>query len=215
MLTVIFDMDGVLFDSERLDMDCWKKIAKVRGLENIEVPLRASIGANRASVIENLHKQYGNDFDAEDFIGAATVLFDEYVAEKGMPIKPFAKECLSRLKENGARVGLASSTNVERVKKQLTDTGLIKYFDDVVGGGMYKKGKPDPEVFLTSCERLKGNPATTFVIEDSFNGIRAAFAAGMKPVMVPDLLTPNEEITSMCHKIFTNLKEAYTYILQE
>ena len=77
---------------------------------------------------------------------------------------------------------------------------------------MYKKGKPDPEIFLMSCGRLGGIPDKTIVIEDSYNGIRAAFAAGMRPVMVPDLIMPDDEMKEKAWKIFENLKEVAEFL---
>ncbi|MCR5521369.1 MAG: HAD family hydrolase, partial [Lachnospiraceae bacterium] len=116
------------------------------------------------------------------------------------------------LKEAGFKLALASSTNIDRVKRQLAETHLLGYFDEVIGGGMFKKSKPDPEVFLLACEKIGANPAETYVIEDSYNGIRAAHAGGMLPIMVPDLVQPDEEIRSMCHKVMKDLSEVLVYL---
>ena len=192
MDTIIFDMDGVLFDSENLDKKVWYDLAEQYRIKNIKQAFEECIGT---------------DMSGAEFRRRTLVMFDEYVEKFGMPLKYYAGECLNSLKNKGYKIGLASSTPIERVKPQLTATGLIGYFDDIVGGGMFKHGKPDPEIFLMSCERLKGIPSESIVIEDSYNGIRAAYAAGMKPIMVPDVLGPDKEMEEKAWKILPNLKE--------
>jgi HAD superfamily hydrolase (TIGR01509 family) len=231
--TVIFDMDGVLFDSESLDKKVWIDLAEQYGVTDILEAFAECIGTPDSNIISvldryielskelgTLEETYVTDavtgekhlLNGAEFRRQSLVVFDKYVEEQGMPLKYYAAECLAALKEKGYKLGLASSTPVERVVPQLTDTKLIGYFDDVVGGGMYKKGKPDPEIFLMSCERLGGIPDKTIVIEDSYNGIRAAFAAGMRPVMVPDLIMPDDEMKEKAWKIFENLKEVAEFL---
>ena len=210
MDTIIFDMDGVLFDSENLDKKVWYDLAEQYRIKNIKQAFEECIGTpdtNIISVLDRYLKESGTDMSGAEFRRRTLVMFDEYVEKFGMPLKYYAGECLNALKNKGYKIGLASSTPIERVKPQLTATGLIGYFDDIVGGGMFKHGKPDPEIFLMSCERLKGIPSESIVIEDSYNGIRAAYAAGMKPIMVPDVLGPDKEMEEKAWKILPDLKE--------
>jgi len=211
--TVIFDMDGVLLDSEALDHKCWYEIADENGLKEIDDVFFKTIGRTEDACIRLLKDKYGEDFDGAWFRAATLARFDEKVEHDGMPVKPFAAECLKGLKDAGFKLALASSTNIDRVKRQLSYTHLIGYFDEVIGGGMFKKSKPDPEVFLLACSRLNADPAKTYVIEDSFNGIRAAHAGGMLPIMVPDLVQPDSEICGYCHRVFGNLREVMEYLL--
>lgn len=205
MKTVIFDMDGVIFDSENLDRDCWREAAKEFGIDRIDEILYKCIGSSSESINKRLKEFYGQEFDAEGFRAETYRLFDDYVETKGMPLKAGIRELLDYLHTAGWKIGLASSTSYDRVKRQLTDTGLVGYFDDIVGGGMFERGKPDPEIFLLSCSRLGGIPEETFVIEDSYNGIRAGFAAGMKTIMVPDLLEPDKEMEEKSRYIIRDL----------
>ena len=122
-------------------------------------------------------------------------------------MKPGVNELLEFLSENGIKTALASSTKTETVKNQLRDAGILKYFTVVVGGDMVSHSKPNPEIFLQAADKLGVDPAKTYIIEDSFNGIKAAYAAGAKPLMVPDMIEPDEEIEKLCHKIFVNLHE--------
>ena len=209
---VIFDMDGVLLDSEVLDHKCWYEIADENGLKEIDDVFFKTIGRTEDACIRLLKDKYGEDFDGAWFRAATLARFDEKAERDGMPVKPYAADCLKGLKDAGYGLALASSTNIDRVKRQLTETGLIGYFDEVIGGGMFKNSKPDPEVFLLACEKLGAVPAETYVIEDSFNGVRAAHAGGMLPIMVPDLVQPDEEILEICHRVCRNLKEVKEYL---
>ena len=239
--TIIFDMDGVLFDSENLDKKVWLQMADEYGIKDIMKAFEECIGTPDSNIVSVLDryiaksginnqtpastlklketvenvKKTGKDesgLTGAEFRSRSLVLFDKYVDEQGMPLKYYAAECLDYLKKKGYQLGLASSTPVDRVKPQLTDTGLIGYFDDIIGGGMFEKGKPDPEIFLKSCERLGSVPEECIVIEDSFNGIRAAYSAGMKPIMVPDIVQPDDEMCTKAWKILPDLK-AVTEIL--
>jgi len=207
--TVIFDMDGVLFDSESLDKKVWIDMAEKYKIKNINEAFAESVGTPDEHIISVLDRYIGLsgcNITGESFRNITLKVFDEYVEKQGMPLKYYAEGCLCSLKKKGYKLGLASSTAIERVRPQLTDTGLIGYFDDIVGGGMFLKGKPDPEIFLKSCSRLGSTPSKTIVIEDSFNGIRAAFSAGMKPIMVPDVLMPDAEMREKAWKILPDLK---------
>ncbi|MCR5725861.1 MAG: HAD family phosphatase [Lachnospiraceae bacterium] len=209
--TVIFDMDGVLFDSEALDKKVWIQTAEKYGIRNILEAFALVLGTPDSNIVSVLDRYIAasgvKGLSGEEFRRETLVEFDRFVETEGMPLKYYAAECLADLKSKGYKLGLASSTPIERVRPQLTDTGLIGYFDDIVGGGMFKNGKPDPEIFLMSCERLGGNPETSIVIEDSYNGIRAAFSAGMRPVMVPDIIGPDDEMKEKAWKILPSLKE--------
>lgn len=203
-------MDGVLFDSENLDRKCWQKCLADFGITDADTVFGKCIGRPLDEAIAILDAEFGVNcpgFDGRTFRGKTMQLFDEYVEKNGMPLKYYAAECLAGLKKAGFTIGLASSTSVTRVVPQLEQTGLFRYFDDIVGGGMFKKGKPDPEIFLMSCERLKGIPSETTVIEDSYNGIRAAHAAGMRPVMVPDVVAPDDEMREKAWKILPDLEK--------
>jgi len=210
--TVVFDMDGVLLDSEALDHICWYEIADENGLKEIDDVFFKTIGRTEDACIRLLRDKYGEDFDGAWFRQATLDRFDEKAERDGMPVKPYAAECLKGLKNAGFKLALASSTNIDRVRRQLTETHLIEYFDEVIGGGMFKKSKPDPEVFLLACSKLGAVPAETYVIEDSYNGIRAAHAGGMLPIMVPDLVQPDDEIRPLCYKVMKDLKEVLEYL---
>ena len=131
----------------------------------------------------------------------------------GVPVKPGAQELLAALKDAGWTIGLASSTYIDSVRKELASTGLLPYFNVVIGGDTVRHSKPAPDIYLLACEKAGAVPSETYAIEDSHNGIRSAHAAGMKPLMVPDLLPADPSIRPLCTAVLPDLKAVQTYLL--
>lgn len=191
---VIFDMDGVIFDSERMVLVCWEKLAEKYHLSRMREAYMPCIGVNDASMKEIMKDFYGRDFPHDAFREEASALFHEMVRQEGLPVKKGVRELLAYLTKRNIPVGLASSTRLALVTEELTAAGLYEYFQAVTGGDQLKRSKPDPDIYLMACEKLGVRPEETYAVEDSYNGIRAAYSAGMMPVMVPDLLQPTEEM---------------------
>lgn len=191
---VIFDMDGVIFDSERMVLVCWEKLAEKYHLSRMREAYMPCIGVNDASMKEIMKDFYGRDFPHDAFREEASALFHEMVRQEGLPVKKGVRELLAYLTKRNIPVGLASSTRLALVTEELTAAGLYEYFQAVTGGDQLKRSKPEPDIYLMACEKLGVRPEETYAVEDSYNGIRAAHSAGMMPVMVPDLLQPTEEM---------------------
>ncbi|MBE6024191.1 MAG: HAD family phosphatase [Cellulosilyticum sp.] len=202
---VVFDMDGILFDTENLYIQCWTQLAEEAQIENIVPVLKECTGTNEKKTHEIIKAHYGEDFDVEYYHRKAKANFIKHIEQYGMPMKPGVHELLSYLKEEGYKIGLASSTKLEMVKAHLKHAGIEHYFQVIVGGDMVKESKPNPEIYLIACQQLGVNPKETIAIEDSLNGIRAAFNAGMKPIMVPDIVAPTKEIEGMLHQKLESL----------
>ncbi|MCR5147435.1 MAG: HAD family phosphatase [Eubacterium sp.] len=209
---VIFDMDGVIFDSERMYIECYKEIAEKYHVDNVEEVCYKCVGVTSEKTVRILKDYYGEDFPVEEYYTEAGKVFKEKYEKNGLPMKPGVRELLSFLKENGIKTALASSTKTEVVKTELGDAGILDFFDEIVGGDMVQRSKPDPDIFLKAAEALGLSPEEVMVIEDSFNGIRAAYAAGMKAVMVPDLLQPDEEIRSKAYRVEKSLLDVRDYL---
>lgn len=214
---VVFDMDGVIFDSERLCLDCWKKIAAENGLENIEDAFRRCIGTSVVETRKILKDYYGEGFDYDRFMKQSSVMFHEAEEKSGLPVMKGVKEILDALadmrrKDPEIKLGLASSTRLATVTRQLKTGGFYDYFDEVIGGDQLEKSKPEPDIYLMACEKLGVRPQDAYAIEDSFNGIRAAYAAGMHPVMVPDMIAPDDEMKQKSEYIAKDLIEAMNYL---
>lgn len=192
--TVIFDMDGVIFDTERLVLSCWEKIAEKYHLQGIREVFIPCIGTNRVRTKEIVLDAYGADFPYDAFREEASVLFGEVIGRQGMPVKKGVRELLEYLRQENVSMAVASSTRLEAVTQELKQAGLYTYFKVVVGGDQLKRSKPEPDIYLMACEKMEVSPACAYAVEDSYNGIRSAHSAGMKPIMVPDMLPATEEM---------------------
>lgn len=191
---IIFDMDGVIFDSEKIVFHCWEKAGKRYGLSNIWETYVKVIGVNTAETKAIVLEAYGEDFDYEKFSAEASMLFYETADKAGLPVKKGVRELLSYLKEKQIPLGLASSTEQVIVEAELKQAGLFHFFSVIVGGDLLKRSKPEPDIYLMACEKMGVEPRDAYAIEDSHNGIRSAYAAGMSPIMVPDMLEATEEM---------------------
>lgn len=211
MHAVIFDMDGVLFDTERICEKSWMAAAKKRGLSGMEEVFSRCIGQNENGSRSVVLGAYGEDFDYPGFRKEASAYFWEYIEKDGLPMMKGVREILDWLKQNGWRVGLASSTKQASVENHLARAGIREYFETLVTGDMVEHSKPQPDIYLLACSKLGTEPGETYAVEDSPNGIRSARAAGMLPLMVPDMLPPDEEMRALSHRIFRDLVEVLEY----
>ena len=209
---VIFDMDGVIFDSERLVIECWETIAKKYNIPGIvEICMRVQ-GNNREETGKRFREKYGNDFPYEAYKKEVSALFRHLYGGGRLPLKPGVAEILKELKRKDIPLALASSTRTDIVKLELDEARLLQYFDAVLGGDMVSRSKPEPDIFLAAAEAVGAVPANCYVLEDSFNGIRAAYRAGMHPVMVPDMQQPTDEIRRLAEAVVENLLVALDYL---
>ena len=201
---VIFDMDGVIFDSEQAQMECWEALAETLELPGIRDVYISICGTTREETCRIMKEAYGADFPFEELNRKAYEMRDLRYAD-GLPLKEGIRELLDFLKENQIKIALATSTYGERARKELEDVGLLSYFDVLVTGEMAEKSKPDPEIFLKAIHLLGVPAASCMIIEDSMNGIRAAAKTGAEAVLVPDLKQPDAEIRELCDRIYPSL----------
>ena len=201
---IIFDMDGVILDSESISDITWRKAAEEKGLSVNDEILNACRGSNKNDTIQTLKKYYGSNFDSEAFLERTSELFHEIEEKDGIPLLPYAKEILEYLKPR-YRLSLASSTRGPTVERQLRAAGVIDFFETRTTGEMVEHSKPNPEIYLMACKSIGMNPEDCAAVEDSLNGIRSAYAADLKPVMVIDKVQPTDEIRKMCCNIFDSL----------
>lgn len=211
MKAVVFDMDGVLFDTERVCMESWVAVAEKNGLPDMEEIFPRCIGRNANDSKKIVLEAYGQDFDYDTFRREASDWFWKYIREKGLPVMTGVHEILAWLKEEGWITGLASSTKRSSVEDHLEQAGIKEYFQTIVTGDMVEHSKPLPDIYLMACRNLGVEPHLAYAVEDSPNGIRSAYAAGMCPLMVPDMLQPDDEISHMSHRIFRDLTEVMEF----
>ena len=212
---IVFDMDGVIFYSERKVVECWTVVAEKYGIKDIEKLCRMCLGTNSAETKRIALEFYGADFPYDEYKGEASALYFERYSDGRLPMKPYVKELLEYLKERGLKIALASSTRRAVVVSQLENAGILPYFDKVVCGDMVSHSKPHPEIFLKACEELSVAPECAIAIEDSYNGIRSAHAAGMRPIMVPDMAEPTEEMEKLAEVVLPSLNEVIGYLEKE
>lgn len=212
---VVFDMDGVIFDSERAVMDCWIALAAKYGIKDIEQAVLACTGTTMTRTREIMLERYGADFPYDDYAKEASVMYHERYDGGRLPMKKGVRELLELLKQNDKKIALASSTRRQTVENQLRDANILSYFDAVVCGDMVARSKPAPDIFLEACECIGVAPHKAYAIEDSYNGIRAAHAGKLRPIMVPDLLPADDEMRRLAETVQEDLLEVGRYLLGE
>ncbi|CDC39591.1 hAD hydrolase family IA variant 3 [Butyrivibrio sp. CAG:318] len=209
---VVFDMDGVIFDSERAVMQCWEEVASRHNIPNIEKAILACTGTTMVRTREIMLNLYGADFPYDEYARESSAIFHSRYDGGRLPMKPGVKELLTFLKEHDKKIALASSTRQQVVTDELRDAGVIEYFDRIICGDMVSRSKPAPDIFLKACEELNISPSDSYAIEDSYNGIRAAHAGGLHPIMVPDLLPADEEMQSLAEIVLPSLTSVMEYL---
>ena len=202
---VIFDMDGIIFDSERAVYRGWQDVAAKHGFSDLDTVYMKCIGCIEPVTKAYFLEFYGPDFPYDEYRSEQSRSYHEMYDGGRLPLKPGIRELLEYLKEEGIPAAVASSTRTELVENQIRDAGLAQYFKVILGGESIERSKPAPDIFLKAAEMMGTEARSTFVIEDSYNGIRAAHAGGMIPVMVPDMMPPNDEMREKARYIFNDL----------
>ena len=209
---VIFDKDGTLHDTEKVYHRAWRAAAEQTGVPDITDFIALCTGTNAHQTAILWQDFYGDAYDFPSFWALRDTLYDQIIEKDGLPIKEGAYELLDYLQANDIKIGLATSTNAERVNRHLELSDMQKYFDAVVTGDTVPNGKPAPDIFLIAAERMGTDPAQSMGVEDSFNGVRAVRAAGMYTVMVPDMIAPTDEILGLCDACPKTLTDIITII---
>jgi len=211
---VLFDMDGVIFDTERVYLEHWIKIFKKYGYEMKKEVYVSVMGRGRENVMKTFLEIYGESLPIVQMYKEKDELLVQAIEDGQVPMKPGAKEILNLLKENNIKIGLATSAKRDRMMMQLKMGKIENEFDAIVCGDDITNSKPDPEIFLKAAEKLSVHPEYCVVVEDSSSGIKAAYSAEMMALHVEDLKKADEEILKHCHKNFKNLFEIGEYLIQ-
>ncbi len=210
---VIFDMDGVIIDSEQLIQRLMIQLGVERGLDRtmLEKATRNSLGVNRV-VEKKMYEEMFPGIDYDELHGSMGKVYWEHLYAGKLPLKPGVVELLTWLKEHDYYVALATSTKEATAREELELLGVLPYFDTLTCGDMLKKSKPEPDIYLMACDSLGIQPEGSFAVEDSYNGVRSASSAGLTTIMVPDLIGPDEEMNRLADVILPSLFDVITYL---
>ncbi len=194
---VIFDMDGLILDTEKLLVKYWCQAANEAGF-----PMQREHALNirslaRKFAIPYLQGEFGEGFDYVKIRTRRMELMTEALLRDGLELKKGIKELLTFLKEQNIPAAVATATDYERAKDYLVKTGIFDCFDRIVCATMVENGKPKPDIYLYAASQLGFAPEECMALEDSPNGVRSASSAGCITVMVPDLTQPDEELEKL------------------
>ncbi len=212
---VIFDMDGLMLDTEKLLAKYWMQAAREAGFP---MELTHVLGIRSLAAVfakPKLQGIFGDDFDYEAIRARRRELTAAHLERYGIETKKGLDELLTYLKESGRKIAVATATDRQRTELYLKQVGVYDYFDTFVCGDMVHKGKPDPEIYQTACSALGLAPEECMALEDSPNGIRSAHAAGCMAVMVPDLSEPEEDLFPFLHACVPDLCQVIDLLKEE
>lgn len=209
---IIFDMDGLMIDSERVTFECYQERLKDMNLTMDEKFYKTLLGKPIKGIYQRFYDVYGNDFPIENVIQDVHQLMAERFETEGVPVKKGLVELLHYLKDNNYKTIVATSSNRDRVDKILAQAKITEFFDDSICGDEVTKGKPNPEVFLKSCQKLGANVDEAIVLEDSEAGIQASYDANIKVICIPDMKYPEKQYEEKTFKILKDLTEVTAYL---
>lgn len=204
---IIFDMDGLMLDSETIAWKAWQNIQKHY---NCEVPYefyRNFIGTTEAFITSSMLEKYGADFPIEKFLTSAKEEKKNIIAKEGIVVKKGLIELLEHLTKVGIKKAVATSSHRDVMENLLTITDVLHYFDYSVCGDEIEKGKPNPDVFLKALDKAGAKPEEAIVLEDSINGILAAHNANIPVIFIKDLVDPPAEILELTLKEMNDLSD--------
>ena len=207
----IFDMDGILFDTETVYLEYGKKLLKELNYKVTDELVEKTTGLTNEEAKEIYLEEIGRDFPYDEItLKVYNYIIDE--AQKGnIALMTGAKEMLDFLSSRGKKMVMGTSADSFMANTLLESKGIKDYFSHIITADDVERGKPDPEVFLRGAGKMNINPSKTMVFEDSINGVKAAYGAGMLPVMIPDKLTPAEDIEDMLYKKFDDFLKVIEY----
>lgn len=213
-VAVIFDMDGLMLDTEPLAARAWGDAAAALGVEFDMTLAPAMVGRNFADCATMVRARYGAGYPVDALLGRWHATYDGIVEREGLTMKPGVGELLDWLDTMAIPRAVATSTRRERARAKLVRTALLPRFHEIVGGDEVARGKPAPDIYIEAARRLGVNAGDCLVLEDSEPGVRAALAARMTPIMVPDMRPPPADLLAIDLLILPTLREVLRHLAE-
>lgn len=208
---VIFDMDGLMVDTERMSREFRRQAMEERGIPFRDL-IHLVMGRNDREVRAVYREQYGEDYPYDEIRDGIRRRWREYLSDHPVPVKPGLFPLLDCLRDHGIPMAVATSTSRASASRTLEQGGIAPYLSAMAFGDMVERSKPEPDIFLLAARLLGAEPAGCLVLEDSPNGILAAHRAGMMPVMIPDLAVPTPELEKILYGRFDRLDQVIMLI---
>lgn len=209
---VIFDMDGLMFDTERLATVLWNQVGDELRIDMTEEFLDSFRGQNPTAIRNAFLQRFGREFDFDGCMGRKDELQHRYIEEKGVPLKEGLPELLEYLKGQDIRMAVATSTQQSLAEKMLKIAGVYEYFDAVAYGNKVKRSKPFPDIFQKAAEDLGVPMREGLVLEDSISGVQAGKAAGGYIIHIPDVVVVPEEVKDGITAELRSLRDVIDWI---
>jgi len=209
---VIFDMDGLMFDTERLAMDAWGKACREAGLFVRQQDLNMMKGLSLDSSEKVMKKIIGKDFPFKEMHRQKEHYMLKHIGENGVPVKDGLYELLDFLEQKNILKAVATSTLRKKAEKLLEMAGISARFDFIICGDEVKKGKPDPEIFITAVKKAGCPARECLVLEDSENGVIAAIKANTRVIFIKDMENIPAYLKDLIYKEFNSLKEFWSFL---
>lgn len=209
---VLFDLDGLMFDSEREVMEAWDITGVKMGYGKLGHNIYNTLGLNKNARVAYFEEHYGGDFPYEEFQTNYRGEVHKLAGANDNQAKPGLFELLDYLKSKAIPMAVASSSSPTHAAEYISRNRVKEYFEVIITGDMVHKAKPDPEIYLMACESLHVKPCEALVLEDSYNGIRSAHSAGIPAIMIPDLLTDITPVKEMLYARADSLLDVMEYL---
>ncbi len=210
---VIFDMDGLMLDTERLAARAWGEAAATLDVDFDVALAHGMIGRNFADCAAMIRARYAVPYPVDALLARWHAAYDAIVLREGLALKPGVHELLDWLEGCAIPRAVATSTRRDRARAKLAQTALLPRFQELVGGDEVAFGKPAPDIYVEAARRLGTSTAMCVALEDSEPGVRAALAAGMMPIMVPDLIPPSADVVALDIVVLPTLHDVLAHLV--